>query len=204
MAATESHPARKAGVLPWALVAGLTIVTIWLAQRDATTRAEAAMLRHQQALAETALESLSQQLEAERILSGRQITMLQEQSKAPTDPHNLQLAVLLPPKNNPGAALAAAVWDATKQEGVLVLEKAPTIAAGQRLELWLLDQNENVAPISAGGLNVSADGKARVRFKPATRVSVVQEIVVRREPDGGAANRTKPSEIILRGAFGSR
>ena len=202
--ATESPLWRKGGALPWTLAAGLTIVAIWLAQRGATTRAEAAMLRQQQAIAETALKNLSQQLEAERILSARQLAMLQEQMKAPTEVPHLQIAVLVPPQDNSRAALGVAVWDAAKQDGVLVLEKAPSIAAGQRLELWLFEQNENAAPIRAGVLNVGADGNARARFKPATRASAVAGIAVSREPVLGIAAQTKPSEIILRGTFGSR
>ena len=198
--ATEPKSPRKAGVIPWAIAGCLAIALIWMAQRDATSRAEAALLRQQQAFADVGFENLIQQLEAERILSGRQLTMLQEQMKAHTGLASLQLAVLRPTPNNSGDALAIALWDAAKQEGVMLVEKAPALPAGQRLELWLIEQKENAAPISGGVLKLSADSEARVRFKPTTAVSALKGFAMSREPRDSSAAHSQPTEVIMRGA----
>lgn len=199
--ATEPKPPRKAGLIPWAIAATLAIAAIWMAQRDATSRAEAAVLRQQQAFADVGFQNLTQQLEAERILSARQLAMLREQRKAHPDLADLRLAVLGPTRANSDEALAIALWDAAKQEGVVFMERAPALPAGQRFELWLIEQSETAAPVSAGVLGFNAKGGARVRFKPATPAGAVTAIAVSREHDDGSPAHRQPAELIMRGTL---
>jgi len=58
-------------LLPWAAAACLTLVSIWLGQRYAATRAEVAALRSRDEMAAISLQSAQQQLEAERIIAQR-------------------------------------------------------------------------------------------------------------------------------------
>lgn len=62
---------------PWAIAAGLAVIAAWTGQRYFTTRSEINLLRDRQALTDIALQSTRQQLEAERIVAGKQLEALQ-------------------------------------------------------------------------------------------------------------------------------
>ena len=203
--ATREKVARPAAAvfrtfLPWAIAACLALVAGWLGQRYATADAEAAVLRQQTAFADTALASLRQQLEAQQLISSRQIAMLQEQMKA-TDLANLKIAALVSLQGSSQEALAIALWDPAKQEGMFALEKAPALGAGEKLELWVIEDRANAAPVSAGVLSLGRDGRARVRFKPSTSVSAIKMFAVSREKDDGAAFHRAPTTVVMSGAL---
>lgn len=62
---------------PWAIAAGLAVIAAWTGQRYFTTRSEINLLRDRQAMTDVALQSTRQQLEAERIVAGKQLEALQ-------------------------------------------------------------------------------------------------------------------------------
>ncbi len=185
---------------PWAIAACFALVATWMTQRYYVARTEAELLRQQQALADLALKGLGQQLDAERILNSRQIAGLMEQMKAQTDLANVKIAALVSLNNASPQALAVALWDPAKQEGVFALDKAPPLSPNQRLELWVIEAKQNARPISAGVLSVSASGGARVRFKATAPVSAIAAFAVSRENADGAAFHTQPGEVVMSGA----
>ncbi|MEO6568244.1 MAG: anti-sigma factor [Opitutaceae bacterium] len=63
----------------WAAAACFALVAVGAGQLYFTSRSEAESLRNQQALADAALKSTKNQLEAERILSRQQVTLLNQQ-----------------------------------------------------------------------------------------------------------------------------
>lgn len=69
-------------VFPWALAACFALVAAWLGTRLLTERTEATRFRQQHALADVALQSAKQQLEAERIVTRRQFQDLDQQLAA--------------------------------------------------------------------------------------------------------------------------
>ncbi|MES2697825.1 MAG: anti-sigma factor [Verrucomicrobiota bacterium] len=69
-------------MVPWAIAASLALAAAWLGQRYLAANSEATHLRHQQALADIALQSVRQQLEAERIVTRRQVQDLDQQFNA--------------------------------------------------------------------------------------------------------------------------
>jgi anti-sigma-K factor RskA len=64
---------RPAVLIPWAIAAGLAVACVWLAQLHLQNQTEKAVLQDQLQLADLEVKSRRQQLEAERILSSRQV-----------------------------------------------------------------------------------------------------------------------------------
>ncbi|MEO7598311.1 MAG: anti-sigma factor [Opitutus sp.] len=64
---------RPAVIIPWAIAAGLAMGCFWLVSSFVRTRADHAVLQQQLTLAEVESSSARNQLEAERILSNRQL-----------------------------------------------------------------------------------------------------------------------------------
>lgn len=186
-------------VTPWVIAAGSALVAGWLGLRYFSARTEEDLLRQQHDLVETALQGVQQQLEAERILGHRQIATLMEHIKTQTDPANLKIAALTSVAKNSPEPIAIAVWFPAQQEGVFTLIKAPPLAAGQKLELWVIEAKPGAVPVSAGVLNLDTDGGMRVRFKPSAPVSGVAAFAVSREQADGVAFHASPAEIILQG-----
>ncbi len=65
---------------PWAVAASLAVASAWFGQRYVTVQSEARILRDQQAMADVALKTLAQQLEAERIVMRGQLAELEKNS----------------------------------------------------------------------------------------------------------------------------
>jgi anti-sigma-K factor RskA len=80
--------------VPWAIAAGFALMAALMTQRYVAQQAEASALRQHQALAEVAVKSLTQQLEAERIINGSQIKTLTEQSKTQRTDSGQRLATI--------------------------------------------------------------------------------------------------------------
>lgn len=74
-AGNASRPAGFGGrmLIPWAIAAGFALSAAWLGQRSFTLQSTADAQRVRQELAEIALASAKQQLEAERILARRRL-----------------------------------------------------------------------------------------------------------------------------------
>ena len=103
------------------------------------------------------------------------------------------LASLL--KNSP-QALAVAVWDPAKQEGVLKIEKLPALAANQDYHLWIVDpQYPN--PVDGGVFTVEpASGAARFQFKSKQPVAAVNAFAVTLERKGGVPKAEGPFVLL--------
>jgi anti-sigma-K factor RskA len=160
--------------------------------RDTRTAAEReAQLRRDLATAAT------HATEVERLLAGarEQLATLDRDFKAQTDLANFKIATLASMLNNAPQALAVAVWNPQKQEGVFTLEKMPPPPAGQTLELWVIEDKK--APVSAGIFNVTAEGKARATFKPASPVGVIAKFAVSREKSDGLSAHPVPTEVVM-------
>lgn len=73
---------RVPAFIPWALAAGLAVLAAWLGQSYLLERTAAARYRQQHAVADVALQTLRQQLEAERIVTRRQFQDIDQQVNA--------------------------------------------------------------------------------------------------------------------------
>jgi anti-sigma-K factor RskA len=196
-------PFRTPVWLPWAAAAGLAITCAWLGQLYVGSRFEAATLRDQQAVADFELHSARHQLEAERLIAGHQLSSMTEQLAAldrqlkdEGDLAKFKIATLASLAGNTPQALAVAVWNPAKQEGVLTVDKLPAAASDRDYELWVIDP-QKPHPVSAGVFTVGAEGTSRVQFRPEDPVNAIAKFAVSLEKKGGAAPHGGPQGQVI-------
>lgn len=102
---------------------------------------------------------------------------------------NARVSVLRPTANGASGALAASVWSAQEQRGVLVVEGLPALPPALAYQFWIIDPKAG-APISAGVLPASATGTLRVQFSAAVRVDSAERFAISIEPSGGVTSPT--------------
>ena len=274
-------------VIPWAAAACFAIGAAWLGQRYIASQSELVALRDRNALVDVAVKTAEQQLEAERIITRRQLADLQQQltgattqlaeartqlgdrerllaeartqlgdrdrqlsererllaesrtqlrsreqevatlnqridtlagasaeigrqlgeakqqvarlseeMKSQVDLANLKITALASMLKNSPKALAVAVWDPKKQEGVLKVENLPALAANEDYQLWVVDpQYPN--PVDGGVFTVEpTSGSRSVQFKAKQPVSAVNAFAVTRERKGGVPKAEGPFVLL--------
>lgn len=245
---------------PWAAAAGLAVLAGWFAQRHAQSRAEAAMVREQHALVNIELQSARNHLEAERLVTQRQVTDLGAQvadftrrlgeaqqkdlatqreqddarqrlaettralavaqeralaldrlladSRAQVaslnrelqeqgDLANLKIATLVSMLANSPQALAVAVWNPAKQEGLLQVAGLPALGPDEDYQLWVVDPRYQ-DPVDGGVFTVdAARGTARLPFKAKQAVTSIDAFAVTKERKGGVTKAQGP--FVLQG-----
>ena len=211
-------------ILPWAAAACFAALALVLGQRYRASQSELALVRTQQEVVDVALQTARNELEAERLLNSRAVTDLNreigentqrlaqaEQSladarnqiaslnlelKSQSDLAELKITALASLLNNSPEALAVAVWDPAKQEGVLKVEKLPALAANEDYQLWVVDpQYQN--PVDGGVFTVDPQtGEARLQFKPKQPVQAVNAFAVTRERKGGVPKAEGPFVLL--------
>ncbi|MSU48153.1 MAG: hypothetical protein EXS37_03525 [Opitutus sp.] len=274
-------------LVPWAMAAGFALLAAWVGQRNASISAGAALDRERQAMAEIEIKAGRQQLEAERIVVGRQlqetdqkvagttqqladarqllserdrqiaerdrqiaesssqlasrdqqladtraavtarerqvatltqridanagasaeigrqlgeakdrVARLTAELKKQGELADLKITTLASMLKNSPQALAVAVWDAAKQEGVLKVEKLPALLATQDYQLWVVDpQYPN--PVDGGVFTVDPQtGEARLTFKARQPVSAINAFAVTRERKGGVPKAEGPFVLL--------
>ena len=122
-----------------------------------------------------------------------QIVALNDQLKQQGDLAQLKIATLASMLHNSPQALAVAVWDPRRQQGVFTVDKLPANAADQRYELWVIDSK----PVSAGVFTVGADGRARVTFQPTDKIVTAAKFAISREKNDGIRAHATPGEVIM-------
>lgn len=181
---------------PWALAACLALTSGWFAQLYLASRGEAGLLRQEQALAEVALQSALNQLEAERIVASRRLSDLEQQLRTQGDLANYKITALASMLNNSPQALAVAVWDPGRQSGVLQVEKLPALAADQDYQLWVVDP-QYPSPVDGGVFTVDpATGAARFTFKSKQPVKTIDAFAVTLERKGGVPKAEGPFVLL--------
>ncbi|RFC50328.1 MAG: Anti-sigma-K factor RskA/Anti-sigma-K factor RskA [Verrucomicrobia bacterium] len=196
-------PFRTPVWLPWAAAASLAISCAWLGQLYLGSRFEAATLRDQQALADFELRSARNQLEAERLIAGHQLSAMTEQLaaldrqlKSEGDLAQFKISTLASLLGNSPQALAVAVWNPAKQEGVLTVDKLPALADDKDYQLWLVDPQYPI-PVDGGVFRVDpATGVAHVTFKANRPVNSVAKFAVSLERKGGVPKAEGPMVLL--------
>ena len=187
----------------WAAAACLAIMCAWVGQLYVGSRFEAATLRDQQAVADFQLRSARNQLEAERIIANHQLSSMTEQLasldrqlKAEGDLAKFKISTLVSLAGNTPQALAVAVWNPAKQEGVLTVEKLPALAADKDYQLWLVDPQYPI-PVDGGVFTVDpATGEAHITFKANKPIKTVAKFAVSLERRGGVPKAEGPMVLL--------
>jgi hypothetical protein len=200
-------------VVLWAAGAVLALGAAWFGQRYVAVRSELAVLRDQNELADIALKSVQQQLEAERIITRRRLQDARQPLAGVHPPMSngsvgianpssavktesalahLKITMLASRMKEYSLARAVCVWDPARQEGVLNAEHLPTLAANEDYRLWLVDpQYPN--PVDGGGFTVDPEsGQARLTFESRQPIGAGNAFAVTRERKGGGATPGGP------------
>jgi anti-sigma-K factor RskA len=222
-AGTNILPFRLPALIPWAVAAGFAVLAAWLGQNLIATREDAAALRLESRLAQLAQRDAENQLAAERIVLGQQITNsvqqladarkqladaagevvaadqrtanLSQQLKAEGDLAQFKISTLSSMLGNSPQALAVAVWNPSRQEGLLTVEKLPVLAQDQDYQLWVVDPKYQ-NPVNGGVFTVDSNGVARVQFKTDQPISSINAFAVTRERKGGVAKAEGPFVLL--------
>jgi septal ring factor EnvC (AmiA/AmiB activator) len=173
-----------------------------LAERDG----QLADNRRKLAERERDLASLTAQIEAfgarrravEQQLAeaNRQIAELNTDMKAQGALADLKITALTSMLKNSPEAVAVAVWDPRKSEGILKVAKLPPLPANQDYQLWIVDP-QYANPVDAGVFSTSsAGGESTMTFHPRQPVTVVNAFAVTRERKGGVSKAEGPFVLL--------
>jgi anti-sigma-K factor RskA len=185
--------------VPWAVAACLAAAVAWTARQYAAERDANAALAKQERIAQEALEETRGQLdEARRLVteSSRQVAELATKLKDEGDLAHFKIATLASMLGNTPAAVAVAVWDPSRAQGVLSVSKLPSAAAEKDYQLWVIDK-QYPSPVSAGVFVVDPiSGEAHIVFKAAKPVGSIAKFAVSLEPKGGSQTPEGPIVLI--------
>jgi anti-sigma-K factor RskA len=128
--------------------------------------------------------------------SKQRIAALTDQLKVQGDLATLKITALASLLKNSPQALAVAVWDPAKQEGVLKVEKLPALASDKDYQLWVVDpQYPN--PVDGGVFTVDPQtGEARLQFKGKQPVKAINAFAVTLERKGGVPKAEGPFVLL--------
>ncbi|MBE2285394.1 MAG: anti-sigma factor [Prosthecobacter sp.] len=87
------------------------------------------------------------------------------------------------------------VWDASKDQGALMLDKMPRVESGRDYQLWIIDP-QKPDPVSGGVLAVDDKGTAKTTFKSTEDVGDAVKFIVSVEKKGGVPK--KEGEVVLK------
>ena len=173
-----------------ALVTGL--LAALLASRYFALSSTVKLLGTEAELNRIEVQSLQQQLEAERIIAARQIANLS--AKPSAEPMLFAHLLSHEPGNTSLSAIVA--WQPSNHTGIFFSEQLPPNAPDEEYRLWI--EAGNGVALNAGALSIDPNSSAKVEFKTAQAIGQPTRFTVTRERKG---NLTSPAgQIVLSGA----
>ena len=181
--------------LGWATAACFAAGMVYISAQYVAKRGEALASAERAELAEIQNKSYQQQLEASDIVYKSQVAALQRAA----DIAQLKIAklVALAGPADHKTAVAIAVWNPVKQEGVLSIENLPALAGDEDYQLWVIDPQAPQKPVSSIVFAVDAKGAGRYQFHPDEPVSAAAVFAVSRERKGGSTTAKGPQGAII-------
>jgi anti-sigma-K factor RskA len=197
--ARRAQPLRFPTWIPWLAAAGIGVAAIWTQRQYVAARAENASLGLETRVALASLDQARAQLaDAKRLVTeySRQVAELSTKLKDEGDLAHFKIATLASMLGNSSAALAVAVWDPEREQGVLEVSKLPALASEKDYQLWVIDA-KYPSPVSAGVFAVdSATGEAHIVFRADRPVRSISKFAVSLERKGGAPKPEGPIVLI--------
>jgi anti-sigma-K factor RskA len=185
--------------IPWLAAACVAGAAAWYGRLYLVAEDENSSLREQQRVSQVALVQARADLEdaKQRISeSGREIADLGAKLKSEGDLAHFKISMLASMLGNSPAAVAVAVWDPARGQGVLSVSKLPAIAAEKDYQLWVIDA-KYPAPVSAGTFAVDpATGEAHVVFRADKPVNAIAKFAVSLERKGGVPEPEGPIVLL--------
>ncbi len=128
--------------------------------------------------------------------NSERVAELEAKAAHDTDLANFKISTLASLLGNSPQALAVAVWNPARQEGVLRVEKLPALAADKDYQLWLVDPQYPI-PVDGGVFTVDpATGEARVTFKADKPIKSLAKFAVSLERKGGVPKAQGPMVLL--------
>jgi anti-sigma-K factor RskA len=191
--------ARFPAWIPWLAAASIGVAAIWTQRQYVAARAENASLGEETRVALASLDQARAQLaDAKRLVTeySRQVAELSTKLKDEGDLAHFKIATLASMLGNSPAALAVAVWDPAREQGVLEVSRLPALASEKDYQLWVIDA-KYPSPVSAGVFEVDpATGEAHIVFRADRPVRAIAKFAVSLERKGGAPKPEGPIVLI--------
>ncbi len=185
--------------IPWLAAACIGAAAIWSQRQYAAARAENASLGEERRVALASLEETRAQLADARKLVTQyslQVAELSTKLKDEGDLAHFKIATLASMLGDSPAALAVAVWDPAREQGVLEVSKLPALASEKDYQLWVIDA-KYPAPVSAGVFEVDpVTGVAHVVFRADKPLHAIAKFAVSLERKGGVPQREGPIVLL--------
>src|SRR5205085_12688555 len=96
---------------------------------------------------------------------------------------------------NTPKAQAIAVWDPSRETGLLTVDKLPAIADNQDYQLWVVDP-AYPNPVDGGVFKPGADGHAVLTFKGNQPIKHVAAFAISLEKKGGVPKAEGPIVML--------
>ena len=183
-------------LVPWGLAAALAVTTTWLSFQNLSLRSDNNMLVTERRLAEIAYKTASNQLSERSLLAETMINDLGRQLSEQHDLTRLKITALASLAGNTPEAQAIAVWDPTRETGLLTVDHLPVIGDNQDYQIWVIDPAYPI-PVDGGVFKPGADGRAVLAFKGNKPVKGVSAFAISLEKKGGVPKAEGP--IVLLG-----
>ena len=155
--------------------------------------------KQQAELANTQLASAQKLIAARDLqlaMAADRASALESKAKHDADLANFKISTLASLLGNSPQALAVAVWNPARQEGVLRVEKLRALAEDQDYQLWLVDPQYST-PVDGGVFTVDpATGEARIQFKASKPIRSVAKFAVSLEKKGGVPKAEGPMVLL--------
>ncbi len=181
---------------PWAAAAALTVAATWLAFHNISLQSENTTLRTERQLAEIAYRAAQTQLKERSFLAESMINDLGRQLREQQDLTRLKITALASLAGNTPEAQAIAVWDPTRETGLLTVDHLAAIADNQDYQIWVVDPAYPI-PVDGGVFKPGADGHAVLAFKGDKPIKSVAAFAISLEKKGGVPKAEGP--IVLLG-----
>lgn len=216
----QAKPVRTTGTsswgrLGWGLAAVFAVSAAWLfsertrledslhviAANEAAAREQTALaLADAQRLQSDAqrFQSDAQRLQANLTTTETRLTQLNAELETLQQRNamaQMQIATLQSTVDEYKQGVAVVVWDSTKNQGVLKLDKMPPAAPDKDYQLWVVDPAKP-RPVNAGVIKMDANGFARIDFKPVVDVTEAAKFAVSVENKGGVPENEGPIIFI--------
>jgi anti-sigma-K factor RskA len=176
--------------IPWALAAGLAVVSFGFLYQATGLKAELAAQARR-------IDELGMSLEvaqADSVKLRQTVATLRESNRLAA----IRIALLDSLVTADPKAVAVSVWDNDRQNGVFIVRNLKSLPSDKDYQLWIIDPKYKT-PVDAGVFQVDAKGNVRADFHAREPIETASQFAVTIEKKGGAETPNLKA-MVLAGA----
>jgi anti-sigma-K factor RskA len=176
--------------IPWALAAGLAVVSFGFLYQSTGLKAELAAQARR-------IDELGMSLEVAQADSAKlrqTVATLRESNRLAA----IRIALLDSLVAADPKAVAVSVWDNDRQNGVFIVRNLKSLPSDKDYQLWIIDPKYKT-PVDAGVFQVDAKGNVRADFHAREPIETASQFAVTIEQKGGAETPNLKA-MVLAGA----